>query len=222
MQQSRLVIFLLTAPLILLASASCSAINYSFAPVDTITLVSPIANNSAISFGISYPSDYSPKSKHLQFSEAIQRGLLGSSAFQNAQPVGGIPETGLYVLVDMTRRSEAGRPRSWGSFIRQFNRLLSSTTLFSIPYYGEPLGDINQLSTSTLVITYVLYLDGAKINTYPYSVNARVFRWILAPLVFPLLSSEWDTPFSGAQRAQELLTSTTRQFLRDAQRDGFL
>lgn len=220
--QSRLVLLLLTAPLIMLGSSSCSAINYSFAPADTITLASPISNNSAITFSISSQSGYLLEVKELQFSEAIQRGLLGPSAFKNAQPVEGMPEKGLYVSVDIARRSEAGRPRSGGAFIRQLNRLLSSTTLFAIPYYGESFGNINQLSTSKFVFTYVLYLDGARINAYPYFVEARVFRWLLAPLVFPLLSSDWDTPFSDDRRGQELLTSTTRQFLRDAQRDGFL
>jgi len=222
MQQRCLVFFLLTAPLILLGSTSCSAIHYSFPPADTITLAAPISNNSAISFKIFNPSDHYPKSEHVQLLEALQRGLVGPLAFQAARPVEGIPETGLCVSVDLaldTTKSSPGRLLNIG---------FSSLTLFAIPYYGEPAKPLGtgrrglHFRFTSMVITYTLYVDGAWKHAYAYPVETKEFTWILAPLVFPLFSSEWDTPFSGATRAQELLTSTTRQFLRDAQRDGLL
>ena len=224
MQRSRLAFFLLTAPLIF-ASTSCTAINYSFAPADTITLTTPITNNSAISYRFLYASDWPNNSIRVKYLDAIRKGLVSPSTFQAAHPENDIPETGLYVSVELAHHSETVPPmRSRGTFGRSLNLFLSMVTMYAIPYYGEPGGSTRGpwASTSSMVLTYTLYVDGARKEAYPYLVNVKVLRWILAPLVFPFLSTEWDTPFSDARRAQELLTSTARQFLRDAQRDGLL
>ena len=221
MQQRRLVFSLLTAPLILLGNTSCGAIHYSFAPADTITLAAPISNHSAISFRIFNLSAFYPypKSNHVQLLEALQKEFVNPMAFQAARPVDEIPETGLFVSVDPTIHTMKSSPG------RRLNMAFSTLTLFAIPYYGE-LGYGTRSSSSftftSMVITYTLYVDGAWKKEYPYPVRMKEFLWILAPLVFPFLSSNWDTPFSGATCAQELLTSTARQFLRDAQRDGLL
>lgn len=216
MQRSRLAFFLLTAPLILLASTSCGAIKYSFEPADTITLTAPIANNSAISYRFLYASDRPNNSIRAKYLDAIRKGLVSPSTFQEAHPENDIPETGLYVSVESADHRSTGPSTSLGEVGRRANALLSAITYLAIPYYGEPLG--------YTTVTYTLYVDGARKEAYPYPVDSKVFAWILAPLVVPFLSSEWDMifSFSDEPRFREFLTSTARQFLRDLQRDGLL
>ena len=85
-----------------------------------------------------------------------------------------------------------------------------------VPHYGERRGSGRGSwhYTSGIVVIYELYVDGAQKRAYPDPINENEFSWTLAPLAIPFLSSN-----GGIRNA---LTATTRQFLRDAQRDGFL
>lgn len=83
-----------------------------------------------------------------------------------------------------------------------------------IPYYGELAGPGPDFPLYSIAVTYELYVDGSRKKDYPYTINIKVLSWIFAPLAIPFLSSD--------REILNALTATARQFLRDAQRDGFL
>lgn len=207
MRQKRLTSLLLAASVLSLCT-SCVLANYSFTPPDTITSASPIANNSVISFDLYH---YRSREDELALAGSIKEGLVDASAFHNAVLVSDteIPDTGPHVSVRVIRYNTKASP-SWKSF----HLFLSRLTMTIIPYYGEPAGSGPDWLIYSIAVTYELYVDGARKKNYPYTINMKVFSWILAPLAIPFLSSDWEI--------RNALTATTRQFLRDAQRDGFL
>jgi hypothetical protein len=208
MRRTRLISLLLAASVLSLLCTSCMLINYSFMPPDTITSASPIANNSVISFDFYH---YRSREDELAFAGSIKEGLVGASAFHNAVLVSDTetPNTGPHVSVRMNLHTTKASP-SWKSF----HLFLSLLTLNIIPYYGEPAGSGPNWAIYSIAVTYELYADGASKKIYPYTINMKVFSWILAPLAIPFLSSD--------REIRNALTATARQFLRDAKRDGFL
>jgi hypothetical protein len=209
MHQKRLTSLLLAASVFSLLCTSCVLVNYSFTPPDTITNVSPIANNSAISFDLYH---YRSREDRIAFADSFKE-VLASAEVHETFWVNDteISNTGPHVSIRVDRHTTE-TPRSWKSFIL----FLNMVTMKIVPYYGEPSGggNIPWQSITGIDVTYVLCVDGTMKKDYPYPINMKVFSWILAPLAIPFLPSD-----GGIRNA---LTATARQFLRDAQRDGFL
>lgn len=204
MRQTRLTSLLLAASVLSLLCTSCVLTNYSFTPPDTSTSASPIANNSVISFNLKPGEDkiaFADLFKEMLLSAGFQEAIwVNDTEISNARP---------HVSIRVLRHAKKISP-SWKSF----HLFLSRLTMGIIPYYGELAGPGPDFPLYSIAVTYELYVDGARKKDYPYTINMKVLSWIFAPLAIPFLSSDWEI--------RNALTATARQFLRDAQRDGFL
>jgi len=209
MRQTRVASLLLAASLFSLLCTSCVLVNYSFTPPDTTTNASLIANNSTISFDLHH--DLSTEGRSA-FRDAFKE-VQDIAAFHETDWPDDIkiPNTGPHVSVRLDYHETKIFP-SWNSFYI----FLNVWTMKIIPYYGERrgMGPASWHYTSGIVVMYELYVDGAQKKAYTYPITKKEFSWILASLALPFRPSD-----GGIRNA---LTATTRQFLRDAQRDGFL
>lgn len=177
--------------------------NYSFTPRDAVTTDFPIANNSAISFDLHFDSTENRRRLEDSFKEGLVNLAFHEAVSDNDA------NSGSHVSVSVLPHKEKTSP-SWKSF----HLFISQFTLSIIPYYGEPVGPGPEFPKHSVAVNYKLYMDGTWKKDYPYTINIKVFSWILAPLAIPFLSSD--------REMRNALTGTARQFLRDAQRDGFL
>lgn len=197
------------AGVLVLASTGCTIADYSFTPTEEITLDRPLASNAVLS--VYFPQSFFNPSLERSVAEPIQKGLVGPSLFQEAVVVTKRLDTGPFVSITID-----DAPTRIGPSWKALHIFLGMLTGYAIPYYGaRPGGGVPYWHwTSHPVVTYTLNLDQIEKEVYRYSLDEKVFRWILAPsLVYWLLSDQTDYT--------EALTSTARQFVRDAQRDGY-
>lgn len=205
--KSKTLVFLTTG-ILLLTNTSCTIARYSFTPAEQIFLDRPIAQDTTLRFNL---RGYSPdRSVELGYAEPIQKGLVGASLFTEAILVTEIQESGTFVSIDIDRNPTKIFP-SWNSAYI----FLGVLTSYAIPYYGAWPGGGQPVWhwIYKLDVSYRLYIDGVEKAIYRYPLDEKVFRWILAPLVYPFLSHK--------EHYSAVLTSTARLFIRDAQRDGY-
>lgn len=208
MEQKSKILVLLATAMLLFATTSCTIARYSFTPADQIQFDRPLTANAALS--VYLPQAHSDPSFERRLGEPIQQGLVGVWLFNEAIVVLKRPDTGTYVSVTIDYV-----PTHIGPSLKAIPIFIGMLTSYAIPYYGvRPGGGQPPWHwTSQPVATYTLNVDQVEKGVYRYPIDEKIFRWILAPsLVYWLLSTFPDQA--------EVLTSTARQFVRDAQRDG--
>jgi len=82
---------------------------------------------------------------------------------------------------------------------------LAQMSLFALPWYHEGSG---------YVVLYDLYLDGKLQRTYRYEITEKGIVWL------PLLLFTWVNYFTTGET--EAFEETARQFVADAERDGYV
>lgn len=194
--------------MLILVSTACTIVHYSYTSADQITLDRPLTSDAVLS--IYFPQSYSRPSFEHRFAEPIQKGLVGAALFQEAAVVTRRPDTGRYVSITID-----GVPTKIGPSWKALHILLGVLTHYAIPYYGVRPGGGEPYWhwTSKPIVMYTLNVDQVEKGVYCYPLDEKVFRWILAPSLI-----HWF--LSGQTHQAEAITSTARQFVRDAQRDG--
>ena len=81
---------------------------------------------------------------------------------------------------------------------------LAGMSLFSLPWYDDDHGH---------VVRYHLYIDGTLQRTYRYEITQKGIVWL------PLVLFLWTNYFTPGET--EAFEETARQFVADADRDGF-
>jgi len=110
--------------------------------------------------------------------------------------------TGTYVHLEVLLKQHpiCTTALTWSSTWHSF----AGMSLFLLPWYDDDHGH---------VVHYHLYVDGALQRTYRYEISQKGIVWL--PLVFFL----WTNYFMAGET--EAFEETARQFVADADRDGF-
>lgn len=82
---------------------------------------------------------------------------------------------------------------------------LAGMSLFALPWYDDDHGQ---------VVLYNLYLDGKLQHTYRYEITQKGIVWL------PLVLFLWANYFTAGET--ETFEETARQFVADAERDGYV
>ncbi|OQW32722.1 MAG: hypothetical protein A4E19_05005 [Nitrospira sp. SG-bin1] len=119
------------------------------------------------------------------------------------------PETGIFSSLRLEELEASGLRKAWAVF--------SISVQLLIPFYDDSLG---------YNVTYELFIDAKLKNRYQYSIRGKQLAWFAIALVVPFKSSDWEIMNieygSVSDRLLEELLSTSRLFVEDARRDGFL
>ena len=137
--------------------------------------------------------------------DPLRRGLEDNPTFMEAVYISEPPKEGVFCNITFAR--EPRSPLLWAWV------LVSGISIGIIPFYDD-YGD-------RLTLTYELYVDSDLKKSYQYVIIARGLWWIGAPLLKPILPSDWTGSIADSENYDRAVIGTARAFWLDAHADGF-
>lgn len=137
---------------------------------------------------------------------AIRQGFGTDAGRPEAVYISEPPKDEIFYKVTLDRRPRSALSNFWG--------FLSVLSLGILPFYDH--------EGERVTVRYDLYVDRQFKRSYAYLASRRGLFWLGAPLVKPLLPSDWSESIVARDVWLSVFRTTARQVMADVKRDGIL
>lgn len=136
--------------------------------------------------------------------DAIRQGFGTHAGRSEAVYISEPPKDGIFYKVTLDRRPRSALSNFWG--------FLSVLSLGILPFYDHEGERVN--------VRYDLYIDRQFKRSYTYLASRRGLFWLGAPLVKPLLPSDWSESIVAQEVWLRVFQTTAWQVMEDVKKDG--